>query len=156
MLRETSADEIQKLLAHPEHITSLLEEKAGFIDLDKAWHGIHFLLTSSAWGGSEPLCYLIKGGRHIGDVDVGYGPARVLTPAEVRSFNLALSAITRDVLASRFDRAEMMRQKIYPERWYREPKEDDALGYLLEPFEILKSFVCQIAENGLGIITYLC
>jgi hypothetical protein len=31
--------------------------------LEKSWHGLHYLLTGSARGGKEPLCFLDQGGR---------------------------------------------------------------------------------------------
>src|SRR5687767_14577361 len=46
-------------------------------DLDKAWHGIHYLLTGTAAEGGKPLDFLVSGGREVGNVDIGYGPARV-------------------------------------------------------------------------------
>src|SRR3712207_3831611 len=97
-LRQVEEAEIEELLANPEHIGDFLYgdvddeheyediEREGEIDLDKAWHGIHFLLTGTAWEGQEPLCYLLVGGEYIGDEDVGYGPARVLRPHEVADF----------------------------------------------------------------------
>jgi hypothetical protein len=39
------------------------------VDLDKAWHGLHFLFTDSAWEGDEPGCFLVRGGQEIGDED---------------------------------------------------------------------------------------
>jgi Domain of unknown function (DUF1877) len=55
-------------------------------DLDKAWHGIHYLLTGTAWEGEPPLDFLVRGGRTVGTIEVGYSPARVLTAEEtVRS-----------------------------------------------------------------------
>lgn len=50
------------------------------IDLEKAWHGLQFLFTGTAWEGDEPACYLVRGGLEVGKVDVGYGPARALRP----------------------------------------------------------------------------
>ena len=51
------------------HIPAPTEE----IDLDKSWHGIHFLLTGAAWEGERPLNFLILGGEEVGDIDVGHG-----------------------------------------------------------------------------------
>src|SRR5687768_13192892 len=39
------------------------------IDLDKAWHGLHFLFTGTAWEGAPPECFLVSGGTEIGQVD---------------------------------------------------------------------------------------
>ena len=105
-LRQIDAAEIDNLLAHPEHVGAVLDGveagQGGEIDLDKAWHGIHFLLTGSAWEGDEPLGYLIAAGQPVGDEDVGYGPARVLRPKEVAQLDAALAAISLDNFACLF------------------------------------------------------
>jgi hypothetical protein len=75
--------EIEDPLKAPERIEQFIEEERTSTDLDKAWHGIHWLLTGTADSGSEPLCYLLAGGTQIGDIDVGYGPARSFSAEEV-------------------------------------------------------------------------
>ena len=59
------------------------------ISLEKAWHGLHFLLTGDPWGGSGHAAFLLAGGREVGE-DMGYGPARVIDAAEVREIDQAL------------------------------------------------------------------
>ncbi len=124
-------------------------------DLDKAWHGIHFLLTGTAWEGDPPWCYLVTGGTDIGDVDVGYGPARGLTSAEAKQFSAALSGLSPEDLRRRFDPQKMKGEDIYPSIWDRDPKEDDALGYLLGYFAILGAFVARAARDGKALLIYL-
>src|SRR6185503_14516377 len=122
-LREADESQIDQLLSTPESIVALLEEDVDEVDLDKAWHGIHFLLTGTAWDGGEPLCYLVSGGEEVGDVDVGYGPARVLRPHQVAQWAAALTAIPADELRRRFDPQAMLKEKIYPEIWDHDPGE---------------------------------
>jgi hypothetical protein len=124
-------------------------------DLDKAWHGIHYLLTGSDWGGDPPLNFLVAGGLPVGDVDVGYGPARVFRSSEVARIRDALCAIQPDDLRRRYNPGVMMEQDIYPSIWDRDPKDDDALGYLLEHFAVLQRFVSDAASKGLGIVITL-
>lgn len=154
-LREADESRINQLLADPEGIVSLLEEETDEVDLDKAWHGIHFLLTGSDWDGEEPLSYLVKGGEYVGDVDVGYGPARRLKPNQVAAWAAALSAISADTLRLGYNPKAMLRAKIYPEIWDQDPEEDDPLGYLLEYFDVLRSFVEQARDQGKGAIIYI-
>lgn len=47
------------------------------LDLDKTWHGIHYLLTGTAWEISAGADAAILGGDDIGE-DNGYGPPRLL------------------------------------------------------------------------------
>lgn len=125
------------------------------IDLDKAWHGIHYLLNGSASEGEPPLNLLVGGGMQVGDLEVGYGPARAFTSQEVRAISHALGPIHEDMLRIRFDPGEMMRIKIYPEIWDRDPEEDDTFGYCAEYFAAMKAGVADAAAGSLGLVVYL-
>jgi hypothetical protein len=125
------------------------------IDLDKAWHGIHFMLTGTAWEGEPPLNVLVQGGTVIGEVEVGYGPARGMTAVEVRAIAEALAGIDEAFMRARFDPARMMQLDIYPGIWDRDPAEDDSFGYCMEYFGALRTFVMRAAERGVGLIISL-
>ena len=125
-------------------------------DIDKAWHGIHYLLTTSADAGEPPWSFLVSGGRDVGDVDVGYGPARVFTAAETKAIEAALARLTEVELRSRFDPQDMKAKEIYPDIWDRDPKEDDTLGYLIEYFRLLRGFLRQAADSQVGLVVVLC
>jgi Domain of unknown function (DUF1877) len=49
------------------------------VDLDKAWHGIHYLLTGTTLSNRTLASKVIMGGEDIGP-DFGYGPAQLLQP----------------------------------------------------------------------------
>ena len=121
-------------------------------DLDKAWHGIHYLLTGTAWEGDPPLNFLVTGGREVGDEDVGYGPARTFTPAETREIAGALAALSDEQLRARFAPQEMMRLEIYPEIWDRDPADDDTLGYLMAYAGQLRAALASVVERGHGLL----
>jgi hypothetical protein len=125
------------------------------LDVDKAWHGIHFLLTGTAWAGDPPLDFIVQGGREIGNIDVGYGPARAFSSSDVRDLAEAVAPIEPEVLRDRFDPEQMMAQGVYPEIWDRDPADDDTLGYLLEYFGDLRAFVRRRAERGEGMLIYV-
>lgn len=134
---------------------SLAPGEVDTIDLDKAWHGIHFMLTGTAWEGTPPLNFLMHGGVEIGDVEVGYGPARGMTAAEVKAVAGALARIDEAFMRARFDPAQMMQLDIYPGIWDRDPAEDDTLGYCMEYFSELRAFVMRAAERGAGLVISL-
>ena len=121
-------------------------------DLDKAWHGIHFLLTASAWEGQPPLHFLVAGGTPVGDIDVGYGPARVLTSAEVASVHRALSELPDDTLRARFDPAAFQQADIYPGIWDRDSKEHDLLLYLMDYLGTLRAFLERAVAARMGLV----
>lgn len=116
-----------------------------YCDLDKAWHGIHFLLTGRADGGEEPLSWAVLGGTEFGP-DVGYGPARFLTPEQVRIVAAALQALPSSMLANRYKPAQMDAAGIYPEIWVRDG--DEGLSYLLESYKQLQTFYNDAAARG--------
>jgi hypothetical protein len=165
-LYEVTEQQIQEFMAAPAAAVKWLEaenaqEPEQFInsgraaDLDKAWHGIHFLLTGSPWGGEPPLCFLLGGGATLGDEDFGYGPARVLQLQEVVAFDDVLSEISIEEFRSRFNPTLMQKNDIYPDIWDRKPEDDDTLGYLCEYFETLKSFVHTAREKNAGLLIFL-
>lgn len=156
--RIATDEQIAALLHEPVLIEDLLDDgSSDEIDLDKAWHGIHYLLTGTAWGGSEPLNYIIEGGRTVGDIEIGYGPARVLDSAQVRAFGQALAGVTHEQLRAAYQPTAMARAEVYPNIWDRaDESPDEALDYLLAYFDELRAYVAQASDSGKGLITYIC
>lgn len=140
---------------HPAGQLDLAEGEGTSIDLDKAWHGIHYLLTGTEWEGTGPAAFLLVGGKEVGDVDVGYGPARALSAAEVRAAHDHLSGISDADLRARFDPADMMEQDIYPTIWDRDPEDDDTLGYLIEYVGILRTFLAETVARKRGLLVHI-
>jgi hypothetical protein len=124
-------------------------------DIDKAWHGVHYLLTGTADEGDPPLNFLVAGGTDVGDDDVGYGPPRVYRPAEVREIAAALAAVSDDELRRRFDPPAMMRAEIYPGIWDRDPADDDTLEYLMGAVADLRVALATVTSNGHGLLVIL-
>lgn len=121
-------------------------------DLDKAWHGIHFLLTGDAESGDFPRGFLLDHGVTIGDVDVGYGPAHGFRSDDVKRIADALDGLGRDAFARRYDAESLAEAGIYPDIW---DEGDEALEYLLEYFDELRGFVRRTADAGHGILIWL-
>lgn len=151
--------ELQALFANPARIEQLLYESVfgcgangNVLEVDKAWHGLHFLLTGSAWEGSFPLNFIVAGGREVG-ADLGYGPARGLVSADVQMIDAALEPLTRDHLEQRFDAQRMMELQIYPDGWSQDP--DGELDYLLDYYADLRPFVRRTAERQHALLVYL-
>ena len=120
-------------------------EPAGSFDLDKAWHGLHYLFTGTAWDLAPPLGLAILGGRVLGDEDDDT-VARLLEPAEVAQVAAALEALTPATLSARYDPADMDAKEIYPQIWSRDG--DDGLDYLLHYFAPLKQGYAEAARRG--------
>lgn len=163
IFRLVRREQLSSLRASPEQVTGFLLEDEGedargpenTLDIDKAWHGLHFLLTGTDWEGEPPLNFIVAGGEQLGDVDVGYGPARAFMPEQLAEISRALDALDPDALRQRFDPVKMTELDIYPSIWDRDPADDDTLGYVLEYFGMLKSFLRKGAQRGLGLLVYM-
>ncbi|HKE96334.1 MAG TPA: YfbM family protein [Povalibacter sp.] len=142
-------------LAEPQVAFELADGEVVETHLDKTWHGIHYMLTQSAWEGDAPLNFLLAGGIEVGDLEVGYGAARVFSSEQVTGIAGALQRLDESFLRSRFNPDEMMSLEIYPTIWDRDPKEDDPFGYCAEYFVELKSFVRRAAERKTGLLIHL-
>jgi hypothetical protein len=153
-------DMLARLCAAPDEVEGYLmpddenDEPANSTDVDKAWHGIHYLLTGTAWEGREPFCWAIMGAADIGP-DLGMGPASYLTPEQVVRLSAALDSLTTDELHARFDPQDMQDKGIYPEAiWVRDGEE--ALDYLLNNLAHLVDFYRDAAARGDGVLQWTC
>jgi hypothetical protein len=121
--------------------------------LDKAWHGLHYLLTGKAEGGPEPESLAVFGGLEFGP-EVGYGPARYLTAEQVSRVAQTLATLTPETLAARFNPKDMENKDIYPDAiWVRDGQE--ALDYVLEGHQQLQVFYRDAAARGDAVIQWL-
>ena len=159
--RASTDEEVEALLADPERIEGVLypdddvlRAAAVEFDVDKAWHAIHFLLCGDAEKGQAPLNFVVAGGTEVGDVDVGYGPARVFTSKELAEIVRALEPISSADLKKRYDAHSLTMQEVYPQIW-DEPKADCLDNYVLYYFDRLKVFLRQVAAAGKALIVYL-
>ncbi len=146
----------KKTIPIPESLPQvLLGKKEGKeCYLDKAWGGIHYLLTGSVWEGEEPLSFLLCSGDPIGHVDVGYGPARVIKASETAKICAAINLIDAQKLMSRFNPKEMSKVDVYPNIW--ESEKEEAFEYCLESFDSLKDHLNEAVSSDLGILIRMC
>jgi hypothetical protein len=154
-----SSAALQQLQEQPDRIEEFLYPDDGdgepphYLDVDKAWHGIHYLLTGQAEGGAPPQSLAVFGGEAFGP-DVGYGAARFLTPDQVRSVAEALENLPPEALAPRFDPRNMEAKQIYPDViWVRDGQE--ALDYALDNYQQLQVFYRDAAARGDAVIQWL-
>jgi len=118
-------------------------------NLQKSWHALHYLLCGSADPVDTALGKAILGGEEIGP-DVGYGPARLLTPDEVRVVAQALAAVSKPELAARCDRRAMKSAEIYACRGT-----DDDIDLALECFDDVQALYADAAVHGNAVLLYI-
>ncbi len=64
--------------------------KGASLSIDKAWHGVHYLLCGKAEPGTDIASQAIMGGTESGE-DLGYGPARYFDANQVADIARELS-----------------------------------------------------------------
>jgi hypothetical protein len=141
---------IEELAARPESALAFLyDEEVSITDrmsVEKAWHGIHFLLNGMAWDGDPPLDFIVRGGRPLGP-DEGHGPARGFTARELSGICKALEPFIPGILRKRFDVDALLECAIYPNQWSGDEGE-----WLIDTFAQLKRFLGSGAARGLGLV----
>ena len=155
-LRPATDAQIDHLLANPGEIGRFLygaDAASGErVCLDRTWHAIHFALNGSRLGGDEPLNFLVSEGTPVGEVDVGYGPARVLTSDQVRGVAAALRPIEPDELGRRIDVQQLDEAAIYPGRWQRDGMDVDQV---VSHYRDMRELIARLADQGLGLVLYI-
>jgi Domain of unknown function (DUF1877) len=123
------------------------------LDIDKAWHGLHFIFTGAASEGEPPGCFLVNGGEEIGDEDDDNRP-RLLDPKQVRQFSDFLTSLSDDEFTRRYDAERMTALEIYPEViWKRDAgSQNPPIDYLRSAFHDLRAFVATAADRGNAIV----
>jgi hypothetical protein len=122
------------------------------LSLDKAWHGVHYVLCGEVELGTALLSQAVMGGVELGEDEgfSGYGPVRYFTPAQVTALSQALSRPELEQEASaRFNAARMSELHIYP-GW----RPSDA-EWVMNGVRRLRDFYLDAAANGRAIVTCL-
>jgi hypothetical protein len=154
--RRVSRPQLAAMQGDPSTVPAFLYDAElpsdSHIDLDKSWHAIHFLLNGQTWEGEGPLFDAILGGKTLGEEDVGYGPARFLTPDEVRKTAEALNQVSVSELLAKFDAHQLNDRDIYPQHW---TGDDIDYQYVRDNFVRLAEFFRLAAKNDDAMLLYI-
>lgn len=123
------------------------------LSLDKAWHGVHYLLCGKAEEAPGDLAKAVMGGRELGDDPEGfsgYGAARYFKPAEVAAISAALSdPRVEAAAAARFNPDKMEELNIYP-GWQDDDEDKD---WVMDALRDLCAFYAAASRDQLAIVT---
>ena len=154
---QSIAEQLAKKQGWDEHVARdsarprvASDDLGPLLDIQKAWHGVHFLLTGTAGEAPGPLGHTILGGTPMGE-DTGYGPPRVLQPEEVAQVAVALGGLSREALAGRYDAAALESAQVYPGGW----EDPDCLAWLLDSFEEVRAFYTCAADHRAAVLLYI-
>ncbi len=121
------------------------------ISLDKAWHGVHYLLCGKIQPGSDLASQAVMGGTEVGE-DLGYGPARYFEAAKVAAIARELSRPNLEAeMDARFDPDQMASLGIYPGHFVA----TDDRQWLMDAFRQLRQFYVDASAANLAVVTCL-
>jgi hypothetical protein len=136
---------------------TLPEEPRRIFPLEKDWHILHYILNGTAEGGTGPLADVVLGGTEIPDQEgiMGYGPARYLTPQQVKAVAQALAAVDFAKLVKAFDPKDAAAKRIYglapyPGRPVIISLEDVA-GFV----KPVRAFYAEASQDGNAMLLYI-
>ncbi len=152
-----STEQLARVIAEPSFAEELAYPEDddfpdGMLDIDKAWHLIHYLLNGETWGGEGPLANAVLGGAELEGTNAGYGPFRYLDPGSVQATSLALAGVSPNDLWKRFDATRVASAEIYPVGWSGDEGDRE---YVLSNFMALQHYFANAAASGRALLLYL-
>jgi Domain of unknown function (DUF1877) len=111
------------------------------LDLDKAWHAIHFAIT-----GDASLKFLLSGIQIPGVSE----HCEVHSPGSVKALERAISARSVEGIISALDPTALSELKIYPGGW-----SDDSKSYVAQYMEQFSAKLREITCHSLGMLVVI-
>ena len=150
-------------------VAHLQKSATSWVEVDKAWHGVHVLLNPDYPVVRWPAGFLFIGGTLLADRDWGnlYGvdvpDLRAFTPAEVREIHGVLRGVTDRTLLRGYDPDRLTKLNVYPQIWENRSSPVQWLlarflglslqaRYLAEQFSLLQKVVEEAAAAGEGLV----
>jgi hypothetical protein len=151
-LAQLTLADLETIARDPKALGAILE-RASTLSLDKMWNGLQFLLDAYVMRNTRApdlLDQAVVGGDPVG-LDLGYSPACVLRPDEVKLLSEALTAVDGKLLRDGFDADQM--KDTYPSSIWSEG--EPVVHELMTAFVDLVAFYQAAASAGCGMATYL-
>lgn len=115
---------------------------ASGVNLDKAWHAIHYLVT-----GDSTLTLLLSGTRLPGVSE----HCEVHAPANIEALHRRLSGRSVEDIMANFEPTTFNRLKIYPEGGWS----NEEASYIQPYLEAFLSKLAQAADSNLGLLVVM-
>lgn len=157
-----SAEELESYKNDPGKLDERLyaddiDEDENFLDIDKSWEGLFFLLTGNPLATYEnvsaPLVWLLVLPQELNpDEDMGYGPATYTTAEQTKQLSNALQLISVEELGKKYNGKEMEEAGVYPDSW---SEDETGFDYIKPYFVKLKAFYKKAAEAGQLMIFFI-
>lgn len=167
-LNNEKSDECFRLKEDPSALYAFIQntDPDNWFELDKAWHGIHFIL--GLLSNSHEITFLLNSGTVLRDYNwkeiygISVTDMRAFSAEETLMIHNVISGITDNDFRKTYDPKLLIRNNVYPHIWKssrvfeffgKRSKEDQfAHDFLTSNFIKLKSFILETTEKKTGII----
>ncbi|HGM3508338.1 TPA: YfbM family protein [Clostridioides difficile] len=121
------------------------------INIDKAWHAIHFTLTGCSFEGDDDNIFskLVLSGNIFMEID-GEPPAMLITADDVKKLSEAMNNLEEQTFRKKFNISEMLENNIYPVM--DDENEEEFFDYVWANLIELKKFIEEAANEGQAVI----
>ncbi|EQF23154.1 hypothetical protein QEW_3781 [Clostridioides difficile CD160] len=121
------------------------------INIDKAWHAIHFTLTGCPFGGDDDNIFskLVLSGNVLVEIDEE-PPAMLITANDVKKLSEAMNNLEEQMFRTKFNIGEMLENNIYPVM--DDENEEEFFEYIWANLIELKKFIEEAANEGQAVI----
>jgi DNA primase large subunit len=160
LLIRVSEDELKRFQKNStlfdEKLTDKYYKQEWYLDLNKAWEGIHYLLTGESFMESTGKPTIL--GRAFFSFQIldkgkalGFDSPHFLNAKQVKETSDELQNLTEEEVRRRLNPKEMMEKEIFPEVW----EDPEAIDYIVDTFEELREFYVVAAELDQAVLTLL-
>lgn len=125
------------------------------LDIRKSWEPLNFLLAGTPHEpGPDPLGTAVLGGREVGE-DLGYGPVRVLSPAETAEVADALEALGDGGLMARYSADAFEEAGLEPAGWDDPEEDEERREWMLDTYHEVRDYYVEARGRGYGMLLAL-
>ena len=151
-LRHVGDANLDEVSSSSDHFNKFLFDDAAMksgrlIDFDKAWHGLHFVLSGEVGATEHPLGILVN-------MDSEPGSVRLVAAETMRQFDSALRELTDEDLRDRYNAAEMARYTLYMSDWFVE-EGSEGWSYIAQNLTALRKFSADCVMSNSSALVVL-
>ena len=154
-LRRATSEDVARLEGDPEELVPFMfeeeEESEAVVDFDQAWHALHFMLCGDIGRTSSPLSVMVGNDEGLKGTEAHFYGYWVITPDEVRAFDGALSALSDEDIAARYDPDAFAQHNIHGADFLAD--EEGVRPYIMQGVPSLRRMTRAAAEANDYIIS---
>jgi|GEM_PF-734008 len=143
----------QDILSNKISISSILEDpeyqnSENYLNIGASWDIIHYALCGEQWEGQAPYKYVVLGGEKINDEDVGYGPARYLSPTQIKEAYEVIKDIRQEDWIEKYNWDKILKDVLYSSATDNDSEEEFPEYNEIDFEELKKSLESTIIERS--------